>query len=69
MTIVDVDEILYHKSVIRIHLTEEQAIKLMAAIEENLKKVKENFKGVELMTILKLAENKIRVGLWGNKFK
>ena len=64
MTMVDVSEILYHKSVIRIHLTEEQAIKLVAAIELNMKKVKGDCKGIKLMTILKLVENKIRVGLW-----
>ncbi len=64
MIMVDVSEIQYHESIIRIHLTEEQAIMLVAAIELNMKKVKGDCKGIELMTILKLVENKIRVGLW-----
>ncbi len=69
MTMVDVSEIQYHESVIRIHLTEGQAIKLVAAIELNVKKVKGDCKGIELMTILKLVDNKIRVGLWEDEFK
>ena len=64
MTLIDAD-IQYHENTTVIHLTEEQAIKLVAAIEENMKKVTKGvFKGVELLTIPKLAEHKIRVGLW-----
>ena len=69
MTIVDIDEILYHNSTTVIHLTEEQAIKLVAAIDENMKKVEGMFKGVELMTVPKLVEYKIRVGLWREEDK
>jgi len=64
MTMADVKDIQYHEHTTVVHVTKQQAIELMAAIDEKMKKVRDEFKGVELMTAPKHAGPKIRIGLW-----
>ena len=65
MTLIDVDNIQHHKNTIVIHLTRAQAIEFTAAIDENVKNLKDDIMGLMLMTIR--FGPAIIVGLWSKE--
>ncbi len=65
MTVIDVDNIQHHENTTVIHLTTVQAIEFAAAIDENVKNVKDDIKGLMLMTIR--FGPAILVGLWSKE--
>jgi len=65
MTLIDVDNIQHCESTTVVHLTRAQAIEFAAAIEENVKNVKDDIKGLMLMTVR--FGPAILVGLWSKE--
>jgi hypothetical protein len=65
MTVIDVDNIQHHENTTVVHLTSVQAIEFAAAIVENVKNVKDDIKGLMLMTIR--FGPAILVGLWSKE--
>jgi len=67
MTKIGAEDIQYHRNTTMLHLTKKQVIELVAAIDEKMKKVRDEFKGLVLITVPKPAGPKIIVGVWREK--